>query len=63
MVGGVPSVSPPTIRQHSIASTCYPAGGMPLAFTQEDFLVSVYFLLADVQQEKLKYPNVSRYGQ
>ena len=26
---------PPT----SIASTCYAAGGMPLAFTQEDFLV------------------------
>ena len=25
----------------SIASTCYPAGGMPLAFTQEDFLVYV----------------------
>ena len=30
-VGGVP---PP-----HIASTCYAAGGMPLAFTQEDFLV------------------------
>ena len=29
----------PPIRQNSIASTCYPAGGMPLAFTQEDFLV------------------------
>ena len=32
--------SPPTpIRQSSIASTCYSANGMPLAFTQEDFLV------------------------
>ena len=27
------------IRQSSIASTCYAAGGVPLAFTQEDFLV------------------------
>ena len=31
--GGTP------IRQSSIASTCYPADSMPLAFTQEDFLV------------------------
>ena len=30
---------PPPIRQSSIASTCYAADGMPLAFTQEDFLV------------------------
>ena len=30
-------VPPP--RQISIASCCYTAGGMPLAFTQEDFLV------------------------
>ena len=33
---------PPThthIRQSSIASTCYAAGSMLLAFTQEDFLV------------------------
>ena len=30
---------PPPLRQISIASTCYTAGGMPLAFTQEDFLV------------------------
>ena len=29
----------PPIRQSSIVSTCYTAGGMPLAFTQEDFLV------------------------
>ena len=27
------------IRQSSIASTCYAVGGVPLAFTQEDFLV------------------------
>ena len=27
------------IRQSSTASTCYAAGGVPLAFTQEDFLV------------------------
>ena len=31
-------VPPP--RQVSIANTCYAAGGMPLAFTQEDFLVT-----------------------
>ena len=30
---------PNPIRQSSIAGTCYTAGGMPLAFTQEDFLV------------------------
>ena len=28
-------------RQISIASTCYAASGMPLAFTQEDFLSMV----------------------
>ena len=32
---------PPPIRQSSIASTCYPAGGVPLAFTQEDLLVII----------------------
>ena len=32
---------PPT-RQSSIASTCYAGGGMPLAFTQEDFLVFLF---------------------
>ena len=33
-----------TIKRHiSIASTCYAAGGMPLAFTQEYFLVSNCF--------------------
>ena len=31
--------NPPIRRQSSIASTCYMAGSMPLAFTQEDFLV------------------------
>ena len=30
---------PPPISQSSIASTCFAADGMPLAFTQEDFLV------------------------
>ena len=35
---GMGSPPPPT-RQSSIASTCYTAGGMPLAFMQEDFLV------------------------
>ena len=44
--GRVPGVPPhqdwmgyPPIRQSSIASTCYAADGVPLAFTQEDFLV------------------------
>ena len=31
----------PPSRQSSIASTCYAAGGMPLAFTQEDFLIII----------------------
>ena len=32
-----------------IASTCYAAGSMPLAFTQEDFLVSFKFSSAERQ--------------
>ena len=40
--GGTPSPGPP-IAQSSIASTCYAAGGLPLAFTQEDFLVPSCF--------------------
>ena len=39
--GGIPGVSP--TRQSSIANTCCAAGGMPLAFTQEDFLVLIHF--------------------
>ena len=37
--GGTPGTPPPP----GIASTCYgyAAGGMPLAFTQEDFLVPI----------------------
>ena len=31
-------------RQDNIGSTCYMAGGMPLAFTQEDFLVLFDFI-------------------
>ena len=31
----------PPIGQSSIASTCYAASGMPLAFTQENFLVQI----------------------
>ena len=33
-----PPPPPPWFDPTSIASTCYTAGGMPLAFTQEDFL-------------------------
>ena len=37
--GGYPgNPPPPPIRQSSKASTCYAAGGMPFAFTQEDLL-------------------------
>ena len=39
---GVPP-SPPPISQSSIASTCYAVGGVPLAFTQEDFFVLLKF--------------------
>ena len=44
---GVPPIqdwmgSPPLVRrQSSKTSTCYTAGGTPLAFTQEDFLVLI----------------------
>ena len=44
--GGVPHLRsgvPP--RWISKASSCYAAGGMPLAFTQEDFLVQDIFSL------------------
>ena len=34
---------PPLTRQSSIASTCYAADGMPLAFTQEDLFVRLVF--------------------
>ena len=34
------SLPPLSRNQSSIASTCYTAGSIPLAFTQEDFLVS-----------------------
>ena len=34
-----------TPHWNSIACTCYAAGGMPLAFTQEDFLVHILFYL------------------
>ena len=44
MSGGVPHLWPP-IAQSSIASTSYAAGGVPLAFTQEDFLVFILFWL------------------
>ena len=43
---GVPSPSPPTTpairRQNSRVSTLYATGGMPLVFTQENFLVKKY---------------------
>ena len=48
--GGAWGTPPTPIRQSSIASTCYPSGGMPLTLTQEDFLVCNNFLSS---------PNVS----
>ena len=39
-------------RDSSIVSTCYAAGGMPLAFTQEDFLVAQNFGNFFAQSEK-----------
>ena len=49
-VGGYPNPrcgwgTPPPIRHSSIANTCYAAGGMPLVFTQEDFLVYLFICL------------------
>ena len=41
---GLDGVPTPVRRQSSIASTCYVVRSMPLAFTQEDFLVLQYFL-------------------
>ena len=37
----VPPPDQVRIRQSSTASTCYAAGGVPLAFTQEDILVFI----------------------
>ena len=42
MSGGGFPISGPLIAQSSIVSTCYVAGGVPLAFMQEDFLVSSF---------------------
>ena len=39
-------------RQSSIASTCYAAGGMPLAFTQEDLLVIPWNIQVKCTQEQ-----------
>ena len=36
-----PRVGTPPPHQNSIACACYAVGGMPLAFTQENFLVSI----------------------
>ena len=42
-VGGYPISGLGGVPPPSIASTCYAAGGMPLAFTQGDFLVAFIF--------------------
>ena len=44
---GLDGITPAPIRQSSIASTCYAAVGMPLAFTQEDFLVYLFIYFCD----------------
>ena len=38
---GYPLPGVPPLTQSSIASTCYAVGGVPLAFTQEDFVVTL----------------------
>ena len=46
-----------TLNWNSIACTCYAAGGMPLAFTQEDFLVaSGFFLFSGNEASHAKMP-------
>ena len=53
---GVPTPAPLQVdraadrRQSSKARTCYATGSVPLAFTQEDFLVVVLFLLVVNEQ-------------
>ena len=47
---GIPPImtgwdTPPPHQEISIVSTCYAAGGVPLAFTQKDFLVKYIFLV------------------
>ena len=49
---------PPVRRQSSIANTCYAAGGMPLAFTQKDFLVTDKFIV----KRLLTHTNPSAYA-
>ena len=44
---------PPHGRQSSRASTCYVAGSMPLAFTQEDFIVFKVHSYFHVKQKVL----------
>ena len=44
---GLDGVPPPPIRHSSMASTCYAAGGMPFAFTQEAFLVLIHFRMKE----------------
>ena len=46
--GGYPILKRPS----SIESTCYAAGGMPLVFTQEDFLVLEMLII--MSSRKLK---------
>ena len=45
----------------SIASTCYAAGGMPLAFTQEDFLVISRFLNNSARACHMKTHSESKF--
>ena len=51
--------TPPIRREISIESTCYAGGGMPLAFTQEDFLVSIlsFFFLKRIGSTNTNHLN------
>ena len=65
MGGGVPQGTPScpgqvpgqedggTPNQNSTVCTCYAVGGMPLAFTQEDFLVPLVVILSAVLMNDL----------
>ena len=54
---------PTPLNQSSISCTCYVAGGMPLVFTQEDFLVRILVILKNIHRwtftdtENKKYKN------
>ena len=53
---------PPPLRQKSIASSCYMAGDMPLAFTQKDCLVLRHILNWKIEWHTPSNLSVSKYN-